>query len=107
MFNIFNPKMTPLEREIKERQEHKKALNEMEKFKACITGIVENYIKMIDMKISAQDKKIETTISEINENLNDVATAELNKALEDGRITITATYDPETESLIIGGGVNG
>lgn len=102
MMQFSNNIDSPLEREIREKQDHKKALCELEEFKKCISALVESYIKMIDMKVSAQDKKLD----EMRSDIEATATSILRDALNDGKIIIEASYDPETESLMIGGEIN-
>lgn len=72
---------------------------EQDCFKACITQLVETYIKSIDIKIDKQDLKINNAIAYMTENIKQTATDVLNDAVEAGTITIVQSYDPETESL--------
>lgn len=95
--------MSPMEREMKHNQDHLNAMRELDDFKKCITEILENYIKMIDEKISAQDLKIDKSVIYIKENIEQTASDILTNALEEGTISLKGIYDPETESLTIGG----
>ena len=102
MMQFPNNMDSPLEREIREKQELHKALCGLDEFKKCISALVESYIKMIDMKVSAQDKKLD----EMKNDVEATATTILRDALNEGKIIIEATYNPETESLMIGGEIN-
>lgn len=79
-----------------------------EQFKCCITQIVENYIKSIDMKIDEQDLKIEKAVLYMKDNLSESIMKELERQLNSGEITITQIYDETTESLnfVVTGGVS-
>lgn len=57
----------------------------------------QDFIDVIDIKVAAQTKALETAI----ENMENVVRTEVNTAIKDGRIVITERYDPETESLDI------
>lgn len=72
---------------------------EQECFKICITELIENYIKSIDLMIDKQNLKIDNTIGFIKENLDESIKALAEEMLANGEITITQVYNPETESL--------
>ena len=97
---------SPMERDMLHHQEHIKAMRELDEFKQCITSIVENYIKMIDDKMSKQDLKINTSIVYIKDNLSSVAKEKLNELVESGEITIEGSYDTASESLSLVTDVN-
>ena len=65
---------------------------DIQEFKCCITNLIENYIKTIDLKVSEIEKDIRERINEI--------------VLEE--VVVNLRYNEETESLeIIGGASNG
>lgn len=103
MIPFNNMCMSPMERDMKHNQDHLKAMRELDDFKKCITDTLVNYIEMIDTKISTQDLKIDQAIIYIKENIDQVASDILTNALDEGRITLKGIYDPDTESLTIGG----
>ena len=72
---------------------------EQDCFKKCITELVETYIKSIDLKIDEQDNKLSDAIEDITANIQTITTQIVNDAIEAGTITITESYNPETESL--------
>jgi hypothetical protein len=51
------------------------------------------------------DTKIDTAILYMTDNIVGTTTTLVNEALADGRITITESYNPNTESLNLTGGV--
>lgn len=92
---------------------------EMECFKKCLTELIENYIKSIDLKIDKQDLKIENyikatdlkidqAIEYMTDSIVSTTTEILNHAIAEGKIEIVENYNPETESLEMTttGGVN-
>lgn len=95
----FDECMSPMERELGHHQMHLKEMRELDDFKKCITEIVENYLKMIDTKMSFQDLEIQRGVLNIPQIVTEL--------FNEGKITVNATYDPETESLTFGGAVNG
>ena len=102
----FKCDMSPMEHEIREKQFVLKAMRELDEFKQCITSIVENYIKMIDTKISNQDYKIDNSVIFISNNLRDIAYIEITKMFENGEITVEGYYDENSESLSLVTDVN-
>lgn len=72
---------------------------EQDCFKKCVTELIENYIKSIDIMIDKQDLKIDKAIQYMTDNIVSTTTELLNEAIEAGQITIVQTYDPETEAL--------
>lgn len=72
---------------------------DQECFKKCVTELIENYIKSIDIKIDKQDLKIDDAISQALSDVVSTTTELVNRAISDGMITIVETYDPESESL--------
>lgn len=91
--------LSPMEKEIMNHLNTLKSVKELEHFKNYIVSIVENYIKMIDMKISSQDFKIDRSITYIEENITEAVTPIINEAINN----LELIYDPTTESLTIGG----
>ena len=91
-------------------------------FKTCITDLVENYIKSIDMKIDKQDMVIDNAVKYMVDNLKPTiytfmqelkASGELDGYILDGfdnlstRVATlesteyTLVHDPETEELVL------
>lgn len=99
----FERNMSPMEKEMLNHQLHLKEMRELDDFKKCITNIVENYIKMIDTKISTQDLEIQKATLYMVDNISKTASEFLTNLFEKGKITLDLTYDPNTESLYIGG----
>ncbi len=71
---------------------------DIDKFKCCVTELMENYIKSIDMKMDDASVFMKTNIEETTSNI-------INSAIDEGRIVITTRYNEETESLEVTGGV--
>lgn len=99
----FNDCCSPMEQDLIIRQKMLAMLRENDDFKKCITHIVENYIKMIDTKISNQDLKIDQAISYMKDNIQKTVTDIIIQLVEEEKIQFDVKYDEETESLIIGG----
>lgn len=76
-----------------------------ETFKTCITNLIENYIKSVDLKISNQDliienqdlkianqdKKIDENLTFIKDNINETIEAIVNEMYENGEINSSLT----------------
>ena len=78
-----------------------------EAFKECITTIVENYIKSIDIKIEKQDLVIQNAIDYMKENIANTTNEIVNEAISKGQIVVYEDYNEATESLnlLVTGGV--
>lgn len=99
---LFNDKcMSPMEKDFKDHQMHRNEMRELDDFKKCITDIVENYIKMIDTKISSQDLKISIADNFMRTNIVEATTQVVAQAIENGDIKVAIKYNEETESLDI------
>lgn len=61
---------------------------DQDQFKTCITNLMENYIKQIDMKTDDAVAYMKTNLS-----------SSLNELVTSGQIIITSNYDSTTESL--------
>lgn len=68
-------------------------------FEVCITNLIENYIKSIDLMIDKQNLKIDDSIAYIKDNLDESIKALAEQMLANGEITVRENYNPETESL--------
>lgn len=95
----FNDCCSPMEQDLIMRQKMLAMLRENDDFKKCITHIVENYIKMIDTKISMQDTEIAKATLYMRENLTQTMIDFITQLSEDGKITLELGYNPDNESL--------
>ena len=68
-------------------------------FEVCITNLIENYIKSIDLMIDKQNLKIDDSIAYIKEKLDESIKALADEMLANGEITVRENYNPNTESL--------
>lgn len=75
-----------------------------EEFKKYITCTMQEYINSLDEKVTIVDR----WFNDFDGEMNNIITEKMNEALANGNLTITETYDSETESLkfVIGGNVN-
>lgn len=80
---------------------------EQDCFKACITQLMETYIKSIDVTIDKQNLKIDNAVEYMKDNIHETAVDILNAAIAAGTITVYESYDEATESLnfVLTGGV--
>ena len=68
---------------------------EQECFKKCVTELLENYIKSIDIKISKQDKVIADAKAYMVENIHQT----VRDVVDATGVMLTTEYNDETESL--------
>lgn len=99
----FNECISSMEKDLMNRQIHMNEMRELDDFKNSITQIVENYIKMIDTKISSQDLEIKKATAYMVENITQSTNEFVTRLFHEGKIAIDLTYDPNTEQLFIGG----
>lgn len=72
---------------------------EQDCFKACITQLMETYIKSIDITIDKQNLKIDDAIQYMKDNINETTLSIINAAMAAGTIRVEQYYNEATESL--------
>ena len=70
-------------------------------FKRCITELIENYIKSIDIKIDKQDMVIDDAVKFMMDNIVQTATSIINEKIANGTLTVGLVYNEETEQVEI------
>lgn len=84
--------------------------HDIEQFKCCVQDLMSNYIESIDTKINqqnltiterfeAQDQVIQDAVDYMTTNLQDSINTLLQQLIEDGDLTVIASYDPNSEAL--------
>lgn len=81
---------------------------EMECFKRCLTELIENYIKSIDIKIDKQDaiiaeemQRMNAVITEAAQRMDEKLEETIAAAVEEREITIPIEYNEETEEITV------
>lgn len=79
--------------------------SDFEEFKVGLRQEFQDFINVIDLKVSAQDQKIEDAENYMRNNIVSVTSDIVNQAIVNGTIKITEVYNPDTESLdmVVGG----
>lgn len=93
-YNSFADNVNQIISEFKTESE-----KENECFKVCVTNLIENYIKSIDLMIEKQNLKIDDSIVFIKNNLDESIKTLAEEMLANGEITVRENYNPDTESL--------
>ena len=96
LINEYNKFADAVNKEIANYEET--TTQDIEQFKCCVTELLENYIKAIDLKM-------DEAYSFMKENIETTTTTLINEAIAEGKIVIHAHYNEETESLELVGGV--
>lgn len=74
---------------------------DQEDFKEEITKIMHEYIQLIDDKVKMQDLKIEEDITYIKNNIFETAQNIINEAIANGDLSLSSNYENETIYLTI------
>lgn len=72
---------------------------EQDCFKACITQLMETYIKSIDITIDKQNHKIDNAVSYMKDNIEASTREVVNQAMAAGTLAIYESYDEANEHL--------
>lgn len=72
---------------------------DFEEFTVGLQQTLQDFIDVIDMKVSEQDQKIADAESYMVTNLPKLTDEAVRRAVANGTITITEVYNPDTESL--------